>query len=431
MIPWIAAAARHFSVIAFDTPGYGFSDPLPEQPSSLLDYVNLLREAVTALKVERFVLLGSATGAQIAVEWAKLDPCSIALLVLDAACHFEDRQREALLRNYFPTLQLRSDGTHLTRTWHICQRLFETFPWYSNIPKHRLRRPEPPPEVLHAVALSYLRAGRHYDWAYRLAMGNERVDRLRAVSVPTLILHWQHSLVHGFTEALLAHELPANFSVLKQSGPADERIAQCIAVISARPEAALSLLPLLEVPRISSQGFVDTPVGRVFWQADAESLRAQEAVQHAMGSPRRLRTHELGLSGACMQGTDIVFDLPGHGRSGPIPASVIESTTCGRELWNACAQSLAKHFDTFKPKLSSLNRDFFVGERQWPRPWRLTIRADGGHFQAAWQLAERMHWKEPWASSDRRPLKTLRLDATTKRAQALLESCQQLEYWLR
>ena len=71
VIERLAASAR---VVAFDTPGYGASDPPESRDHELVEYADVLAEAVTAFGVEDPVLCGSHTGASLAIEIAHRVP---------------------------------------------------------------------------------------------------------------------------------------------------------------------------------------------------------------------------------------------------------------------------------------------------------------------------------------------------------------------
>ena len=60
----------YFRVIAFDRPGLGYSDPLPDGGYTLADQVRVLRGAADQLGVKRPILLGQSFGGAVALEWA-------------------------------------------------------------------------------------------------------------------------------------------------------------------------------------------------------------------------------------------------------------------------------------------------------------------------------------------------------------------------
>ena len=67
LLPFIGVAAEHATVIAPDTPGYGWSDPLLEPGGDLSGYVAALHTFTERLGLESFSLYGTATGAPRAI----------------------------------------------------------------------------------------------------------------------------------------------------------------------------------------------------------------------------------------------------------------------------------------------------------------------------------------------------------------------------
>jgi len=60
----------YFRVTAFDRPGLGYSDALPDGGFSLADQVAVLRGATEALGLYTPILLGQSFGGSVALEWA-------------------------------------------------------------------------------------------------------------------------------------------------------------------------------------------------------------------------------------------------------------------------------------------------------------------------------------------------------------------------
>ena len=192
MVPVINVVSDACRVLAPDTPGYGASDPLPEPGDDLAPYVAWLESFVDALGLDSFLLYGSATGAQIAIEFAHAHPGRLKHLVLDNAVHFTDAERADIMARYFPDIAPRDDGGHLADTWAMAKGLFRGFPWYEE-PETPL--PEPPLAVVQATALAYLVAGEDYARAYRAAFNNERAERVQSLIVPATVLRWAGSLL--------------------------------------------------------------------------------------------------------------------------------------------------------------------------------------------------------------------------------------------
>lgn len=329
--PLAQVLAQHFRVYAFDTPGYGLSDPLPTQPDSLDAYLPLFARTLDALGVQRCALYGAATGAQLAVEFAKRHPERVAQLVLDSAGHIPADECEHIVRDYFPDVTPQPDGRHLVTLWQMVRDLFVFFPWCDTRDASRIDRDLPPPAVMQGMLLDYLRAGTRYDWAYRPAFYNERAERTQAVSVPAALVRWQGSIALRITDALIEAGLPQNFSVMHCGGPITERYQTISNWLRERytnghapaREAVARADPAHRGDRLR-RDVIESAAGRLHvWRCDSGSgmplLLLHSGTSSSMSLLRVARS---------AVGTRPVYalDLPGHGESRPAaadePASV-------------------------------------------------------------------------------------------------------------
>lgn len=201
LAPW-------FHVLAMDTPGYGGSDGLPQQPTSLSDYMPALNAFLQKTIVAPSLLYGSATGAQLAIAYARRYPHQIEHLFLDNAAHFDDNESQHLLAHYFPDLTPNDNGDHLQLAWQMARGMFTHFPWFENNPSHRISQREPSAAEIHAVMLEFLTAGPSYSAAYRAAMAHEKVEHVIALEVPTTVFRWEGSVLLKHIDKLLSFQLP-------------------------------------------------------------------------------------------------------------------------------------------------------------------------------------------------------------------------------
>ena len=77
--------AQHHDVIAFDRPGFGYSDALPDFGWRLTDQIAHLRAALAQLGVTRCILVGHSYGGSLAMRWALDHPDEVAGLALISA----------------------------------------------------------------------------------------------------------------------------------------------------------------------------------------------------------------------------------------------------------------------------------------------------------------------------------------------------------
>lgn len=235
------------AAIAPDTPGYGASDPLARPTEDLSGYVGWLRNFIDALGHERVGIYGSATGAQIAIEFARAWPETTQFLVLDNSAHFTAEERESMLVRYFPDLSPRQDGSHLQAAWEMVSALWQWFPWYEQDEAHRIGAAGAvPPEALQSMLLEQLRAGSDYARAYKAAMNNEDADRLLEVAVPVRVIRWQGSILRQYADRYDEFAWPANIR-MAHCGPAME---QRLAAIHEAVEQLLGPAPSAVPPAI-------------------------------------------------------------------------------------------------------------------------------------------------------------------------------------
>lgn len=251
MEPVIEALLDIADAIAPDTPGYGASDPLPAQSTrsngngqrsgptvehggkerqskptdDLTPYTQWLHEFILALGFRQMGLYGSATGAQIAIEFARAYPEATRFLVLDNVAHFTAEEREGMLARYFPDLSPRADGRHLKTAWAMARGLWQWFPWYEQVEEHRIAEPEAVPlEVTQRMLLDHLGAGPEYARAYRAAMRNEDAARMQDIAVPARIIRWQGGLLRRYADRLDGFRWPKHIRMVPCGPTMEERL---------------------------------------------------------------------------------------------------------------------------------------------------------------------------------------------------------------
>ena len=228
MVPTMNALSGLCTLVAPDTPGYGQSDPLTEEQlaasEDLSPYVEWLSNFMDAIHLKQIGLYGSATGAQIAIEFAKAHPQKTRFLILDNAAHFTDAEREQIMTRYFPDLSPREDGSHLRKIWHISESLFQWFPWYQQDEAHRISSMPPPLAAVQATAKAYLQAGVDYAQAYRRAFMNEDAGRLMEVRAPTRVVRWQGSVIKKYCDRFDEYPWPEHIRMCHCGQSIDERM---------------------------------------------------------------------------------------------------------------------------------------------------------------------------------------------------------------
>ena len=218
-----ALAAAGYRAIALDTPGYGQSDPLPSPPTTLADYARAFLAGIDDLGIRSFGLYGTATGAQLALAIARMAPERVTRLVLDNCGLFTEEQVADWEPRYFPDLSPRADGSHMAKVWDIARRQFLSFPWFSEAPEHQLNRPPSPLAIVQSMANHFLLATPSYDLAYRLAFHAENATSFVGLTVPTVFIDWEGSIVRREARALIAEGLPSCVTIMTAASSMEAR----------------------------------------------------------------------------------------------------------------------------------------------------------------------------------------------------------------
>jgi pimeloyl-ACP methyl ester carboxylesterase len=247
-VPWMKVLAQDFHVLAVDTPGYGGSDPLPhttqatrttqatqatQAPITMADYLGPLRALLQDVAGPRFMLYGSATGAQIAIAYALAHAADVQHLCIDNAAHFDDDERAQMLSHYFPDLSPRADGSHLQTAWHMSAAMLQYFPWFEQNDAHRFRDSAPSAEEVQGACSELLAAGPGWARAYSAAFEHERAVHVQALRVPTTVLRWQGSILLKHIDRLLAHALPSHVQRLDVPSDTTQRFQTMTAHLRA------------------------------------------------------------------------------------------------------------------------------------------------------------------------------------------------------
>ena len=178
--------AERFTALAFDTPGYGLSDPLPLQTPEITDFADALAETLTALGINQAAIYGRHTGASIALEFGRRHPARCAMVIPDGLPIYAGPQLESRLNDYLKPLQPSWDGAHLVWLWFRYRDQHSFWPWHAQDGTHRAGRDVPDLDVLHRGVVEFLEAGDGYRVAYAAAFrhGGKALHALAETTVP-------------------------------------------------------------------------------------------------------------------------------------------------------------------------------------------------------------------------------------------------------
>jgi pimeloyl-ACP methyl ester carboxylesterase len=186
LLPLMEMLARTHTVFAFDTPGFGQSEPLAVVRPDLADFGDALAGTLAALGLQGVPVYGTHTGAGIALEAALRHPEIVSEAILDGYSIWNEAEREDMLREYLPSFAPVWDGSHVTKLWSRIRDQYTFFPWYRFGNSGRLPVDPQSLERHQQVTLDMMHAGDHYRAGYAASLGYDaeaaarrRPDRVR------------------------------------------------------------------------------------------------------------------------------------------------------------------------------------------------------------------------------------------------------------
>jgi pimeloyl-ACP methyl ester carboxylesterase len=217
----ISLLSERFHVVAPDTPGYGYSDPLSPAAEKISDYCPFIEAIREELGSHTFYIYGTATGAQLAIAYALAYPQRVEHLFLDNAAHFDEDMRKQILQHYFISLHPEKDGTELTRLREMVEKSCLFFPWFSTDEKDRFSDKLPPAEIIENIMEDYLIAGPDYARAYRAAFQHEKAEHVQQLTIPATVFRWLGSPLLPYIDQLIQHPLPEQVRIV--TTPAEQK----------------------------------------------------------------------------------------------------------------------------------------------------------------------------------------------------------------
>lgn len=200
----IEQLAGDFTVFAFDTPGFGLSDPLPGEQLEVADLADALAETLAALAMPRCPVFGTHTGAAIALELGARYPARVTGLVLDGVPVFTPEERAEYFPSYFQKMAPSPLGGHYAEAWTRFRDQSIWFPWTNRIPKNLNPYDLGPPHSTHLWVSMFFEAAEHYIPAYRAASfyGEKAITAARSLRVPAVYCATESDMLYPHLDRL-------------------------------------------------------------------------------------------------------------------------------------------------------------------------------------------------------------------------------------
>ena len=191
---------RRLRAYAFDTPGYGCSDPPPHERFEIPDYSAMLLAAADRLGLDTFAVAGVHTGASLALEVAlQAGPGRATHAILSGVPLMTEEDRHRYLESWAPPMRPASQGEHLEWAWRRYQRI-----WGA----------DSDPTILHVGAIHVLSVLDRYQWAYNAAFRYDPEPGLPLLHCPTLLLDAEFDIFADQDEPAAALIPDARISII-------------------------------------------------------------------------------------------------------------------------------------------------------------------------------------------------------------------------
>lgn len=195
--PLLERSRHPGDIIAFDSPGYGDSDPIAPDASrsdspELEMFAERLANGIRALVPEgRLVLLGQHTGAHLALIIGARLAARTDGVIFQGLTLYSDEERADRAANYAPWFESEADGSHLLAIW---QRIDTLYPRADVALRNRMVR-------------DYLAAVPGYPYAYLAVFAYDvrpAVEEFRAAGVPSAVIIGADDLVAARQDRVVA-----------------------------------------------------------------------------------------------------------------------------------------------------------------------------------------------------------------------------------
>lgn len=303
------------TVFAFDTPGFGLSDPLPLAQMEVADLADALAETLRTIGMPRCPVFGSHTGAAIALELGARHPDRVTGLVLDGVPAFTGEECARFFGDYFRVLPLSDLGGHYADTWTRFRDQSLWFPWTGRAPEYLNEYDLSPPHSTHLWMQMYFEAAEHYAPAYRAASfyGARALTAADKLTVPTAYCATTTDMLHPHL-ARLPPLKPEQEIV--DIGASYERkrvlIADRFSRYGADGPAPADRDPIGSSAIVSRQ-FVDGPAGPLHLRFAGDRTNPPLLLFH--DAPGSAEQAEPLINALARQYFVVAPDLPGNGES--------------------------------------------------------------------------------------------------------------------
>ena len=312
MLPLMQVFGRGLTCLAFDTPGFGLSDKLPQQNPSVEDFADALSDTLDALGITQVATYGRHTGASIAVEFAARHRDKCAMALADGYAVFANTYSDEELSLHLEPIIPMWDGGHLVRLWFRYRDQHVFWPWNKQIDANRSDTDVPDLDFLHRGVVEMSEAGDDYRIGYAAPFRHRALERIADLQVPVCFGNRPGDSMyltrHLYPAQAWAREMPRGFEAASE---------QEFALLLQHPagDAAPSPVACASLPGRLDEQFIDFEGAQLHVRSMGDlhaGSRPLFILHHAPGS---CRLHEALMLAVGSRHPVLAVDLPGHGES--------------------------------------------------------------------------------------------------------------------
>jgi pimeloyl-ACP methyl ester carboxylesterase len=346
VLPEMRVAAPHFTCFAFDTPGFGDSDPLPGTALEVRDLARATGAAMSAIGLPPCPVFGTHTGSAIAIELGVGWPEKVTGLVLDAIPLFTEEETQRIFQDFFVNFEADPLGGHFTQVWIRFRDQFTWFPWTSRDATRLNAVDRPTPEEIQHWVMMYYHARKSYIPAYRAACyyGSKGIRAAQALNVPAIYMATEEDMLFGHLDRL--PPLKSNQRIVRLAPDTAAKHQAILRFLRDLPKPEMKLIAPATgfAGRDPAVQFIDTTEGQLFIRCYGDRSGPAVLLLHgAPGTGSALTEMARVLSETMYV---IVPDLPGTGDS--------DAPGEGRSVLDAAATALGIIADTLGVKQFSV-----------------------------------------------------------------------------
>ena len=328
MRPLMDIFAQQYTCFAFDTPGFGLSDPLPIDGPSVEDFADALAETLSALGIGQVATYGRHTGASIAVEFAARHPDRCSMALADGFAVFAKAYSPSELEAYLEPIIPQWDAAHILRLWFRYRDQHVFWPWNKQFDANRSDTDVPDLDFLHRGVVELLQAGDGYRVGYAAPFRHRALGVVPDLKVPVCFGNRP-----GDSMYLTRHLYPDG--VWMADVPREFEAASVHEMDLLAQHPASQIVPTAPPCQALSQRLTETYVNfegaqlAVRSQGDWGQAKPVLLLHHAPGSSRLYESAMLAIG---EKHPVLALDLPGHGESDALPGNPQDHATWVRAV---------------------------------------------------------------------------------------------------